>query len=1050
MRRAPSTGRPGGAAYVFERANGSWEETVLLRAPDAGWGDRFGHAVAIDGDWAVVGAYLDDGPSDSVYNSGAAYLFHRSEQEGWSHVETLRASESAADDRFGYAVAMDGDRVVVGAQLENGPSGTMRGAGAAYVFERSGEKSWTEEQVLRASNADAQDRFGVSVAIDGRTVLVGATGEAGSSNNQTDAGAAYLFERTDADTWEQAQRFRASNAEEGDLFGWSVAIEGGHAVVGVHREDGPNNEMRRAGAVYVFERSGKTWPDAETALIRSPNIETNDEFGYAVDIERERILVGAVSEDGPSVGPMNAGTVYLFENAAQGWTATDGMPFRASNAGRGDLLGRSVALDGPWMIAGTLSEDGPSDNKDQSGAAYLFKRTPVPRVALSEAANGEGTDVVVDGIVRPGGAETTVSVEYREVGATTFQHVAVDQSPVDGIGETTVQGRVEDLTAGSEYQMRLVAANAAGGDTSTTAAVVLPPAEPVAAYRRTVYGTGSSNDAGWRMLAQPAVGGTRADLEDDLDFASRLTPILYRWDGHQWAAQDASSASLPRGEGFIVYLSDDASAPLDEEGRTLDVTHGPEDPTADVSVDDLSQNDAFHLVGNPYQTAFSLDSLANGDLPAAGFQATVQVWNPRTEQFEQIVQGSSDAEIPAWQGFFLQRTTVGQGETSLTFDSGGRQSVAGALIGSAAPPKMVAKRTALTKAQSASKTLAVQLGVTDADGDTVGTDQATVWMDERARDGYDGYEAKDLPPPGGETYVTATFPIEHRGQVIQRAQAARPLSAAGTVDDQIPLSVRGIKTGGTATLSWPESGQAQLPDGWRVVLLDRKTGTTTNLRAESYSFELTKAGTAPTPKEARFQLQVQSGMMPAEVATFEGLAERDGVRLRWTAGSAPSRDGFRVLRQVDGAGTWKEVGTVKKATRTSTKSTSVTYEYTDGNLPYAADSASYRLKQVDATGGAHMSKAVAVDMTAKMELLGTYPNPAREYATVRFSVPSGEQDVRLRLYDMLGRQVRTVAAGSVTGRHEKQLDVSNLASGVYVLQLEVGGRTQTQRMTVVR
>ena len=1042
----------GGAAYIFERAEDDWSETTILRAPDAAWGDRFGHAVDIDGDWAVVGAYLDDGPSDGAYNAGAAYLFRRSDQGTWAHVTTLRPSDLASGDRFGSSVAIDGDRVLVGAQRENGPSGNARAAGAAYVFTRSGEKTWEEEQVLRASNPDAQDAFGVSVALDGTQALIGAVGDAGPSNAQTDAGAAYLFERSEEGTWTQAQLLRASNAEEGDLFGWSVALEGRHAVVGVHREDGPNNELRRAGAVYVYERIGDTWPAQETALIRSPNIETNDEFGYAVDIDRERLLIGAVSEDGPSAGPMNAGTAYLFENTAQGWSAADGMPFRASNAGRGDLFGRSVALDGPWMIAGTLSEDGPSDEMSQSGAAYFFKRTAPPTVALGDASKGEGSEIVIEGTVGPGGTETTVNVEYREVGTESFLSAIADPSSVSGVGETTVGGRLDDLTPGTDYEVRLVAANTVGGDTSTTASVVLPPVEPVAMHRRTVYGTDAPTDGGWRMLAQPAAGATRASLEDDLDFERYSTPILYRWDGTQWSAQEQSGDPLPRGEGFIVYLSDDASNPLDTEGRTLDVPQGPEDPTADVTIDGLAQETSVHLLGNPYGTAFSLDSLANGNLPAAGFQAIVQVWNPNTKQFEQIVQGEADAHVPAWQGFFLQRTTVGRGETSVTFAAGGQQSGPGALIGSKSPPKMVAARSASDKRSSRTKEVSIQLDVADADGDTVGTDRATLWMDERARDGYDGYEAQDLPPPGTDSYVTATFPIEHRGQVVQRAQAARPFTPVGVIDYQIPLSVRGIQAEGTATLSWPQSLQAQLPEGWTVTLLDTNTGETTDLRDAAYSFKLEQGGKAASPESARFQVRVKSGARPVEVATFEGASVQDGVQLRWTAPSVPNREGFRVLRQVDGTGTWAEVGAVKSSTRKSTSGKSHTYEYTDGDLPYAADSVSYRLKQMDAQGETYMSKSVAVNMTAKMELLGTYPNPARERATVRFSVPSGHQDddVRLRMYDVLGRQVRTVAAGSITGRQKHQLDVSDLSSGVYILQLKAGSQTKTQRLTVVR
>jgi hypothetical protein len=336
----------------------------------------------------------------------------------------------------------------------------------------------------------------------------------------------------------------------------------------------------------------------------------------------------------------------------------------------------------------------------------------------------------------------------------------------------------------------------------------------------------------------------------------------------------------------------------------------------------------------------------------------------------------------------------------------------------------------------------------DAAGETVSADRARLWIDDRARTGYDGYEARDLAPPGGGRYVTTSFPIQHNGRLLHRVQAARP---TGPVDHEMPLSVRAVGTEGTATLSWPDSLQNRLPDAWAVTLEDTHTGATVDLRAEDYSFALEDGTSIATAGAARFRLRIQSGTLPVELTTFEGTAANDGIQLRWTTASETNNAGFRVLRRVNEAGgTWSRVGTVDGA---GTTEKAQSYAFTDEDPPYAADSLSYRLEQMDTDGTAHPSDPVTVRMTAsRVALEGTFPNPARERATVRFSVPddSGDDEVALRLFDVLGRQVRTVAAGAMTGRQERSVDVSGLSPGLYLLQLEVGSTTRTQRMTVVR
>ena len=135
-----------------------------------------------------------------------------------------------------------------------------------------------------------------------------------------------------------------------------------------------------------------------------------------------------------------------------------------------------------------------------------------------------------------------------------------------------------------------------------------------------------------------------------------------------------------------------------------------------------------------------------------------------------------------------------------------------------------------------------------------------------------------------------------------------------------------------------------------------------------------------------------------------------------------------------------------------TTSEAQTYRFTDEDLPYTADTLSYRLRQVDTDGSASVTDPVAVarGTVSELQLKETYPNPAQAQVTVRFAVPDGqasEGEATLRLYDVLGRTVR---AETTAGQHEHQLDVQGLASGTYLLRLEMGPETETRRVTVVR
>jgi len=156
-------GSNSGSAYVYVRSNGVWTEQQKLTASDGATGDRFGYSVSIDGDTAVIGARYDD---DNDSNSGSAYVYVRSNGV-WSELQKLTASDGAAEDRFGYSVSIDGDTAVIGAYGDDGYTGS------AYVYARS-NGVWSELQKLTASDGAAEDHFGWSVAIDGDTVVIGA------------------------------------------------------------------------------------------------------------------------------------------------------------------------------------------------------------------------------------------------------------------------------------------------------------------------------------------------------------------------------------------------------------------------------------------------------------------------------------------------------------------------------------------------------------------------------------------------------------------------------------------------------------------------------------------------------------------------------------------------------------------------------------------------------------------------------------------------------------------------------------------------------------
>ncbi len=353
-----TTATSAGSAFVYVLNGGVWTLQAQLLANDGATFDKFGQSVAISGDTIVVGAYQDDAP---LSNGGSAYVFVRNGTT-WTQQQKLTASDGTADDEFGNAVAIIGGTVIVGAHFADLPGNSA--AGSAYVYTRSGT-FWTQTQKLIptvGSNGSPilGDSFGESLAVSGTKLVVGSDH---ADIPETAAGAVYVFAAVGSGTYSLEQKLFIADGTNGDLFGFSVAIEG-NTLVGGARED-----AAASGAAYVFEFNGATWTQQQK--LTASDGAASDRFGWSVAVSNNVVAVGA-REDDTGVGP-DAGSAYVFTRSSTTWTQQQklapGDPFN------GDRFGSGVALSLGQLVVGAAEK--PLTNPDGQGAVYAFGPRPV-------------------------------------------------------------------------------------------------------------------------------------------------------------------------------------------------------------------------------------------------------------------------------------------------------------------------------------------------------------------------------------------------------------------------------------------------------------------------------------------------------------------------------------------------------------------------------------------------------------------------------------------------------------------------------------------------
>jgi hypothetical protein len=326
-----------------------WIETQQVTESDPAFDPEFGYAVALHGNTAMIGAQQAKvGDNDA---QGAVYVYERSGDGTWTRTQKLVASDGQAYDTFGHSIVFDGTTAFIGAYGEVINDNFSQGA--AYVFTLV-DGSWVESQKLVASDGQIFDNFGYSLGLDGTTALIGADGATIGDNGTQ--GAVYVFTESGG-TWTESQKLVASDGGPGDIFGYSIAFDGATAMIGAY------GASQSQGAVYVFDAAGGTFTESQK-LVASDGA-PNAYFGYATALSGSTFLVGAWGAVPANIDMQ--GAAYIFTNTGGTWTQTQ--QILADDPGLQDKFGHAVALEGTTALIGADGVD------SATGAVYAFDGT---------------------------------------------------------------------------------------------------------------------------------------------------------------------------------------------------------------------------------------------------------------------------------------------------------------------------------------------------------------------------------------------------------------------------------------------------------------------------------------------------------------------------------------------------------------------------------------------------------------------------------------------------------------------------------------------------
>ena len=356
--------------YIMEQRGEAWEALNHFPAPNQGQMDFFGHAVALEENFAAIGAPAAGGKEFFVERGllvngpGKIYVYRRRNEGDFVLMKALKADDIQDRDRFGYSVDISGTTLIASAPFHDEEKG------AVYVFVLEGTK-WKQQAKLQADDAGVKNRFGWDCAISGDTIVVGAPLAAAP---QRLSGTAYIFKRK-GNVWGQVAKLIPHDGDGGDSLGVSVDVSQNRVILGAYRDN--NSGRRLSGSAYIFSEVEGTY--TREAKLTADEIQEGAGFGLTVAIDVNRALVGAPTTD-TKIGD-DSGAVYAFLKVGPDWELQATIipeegPDEAQGLIAGDNMGDALALDGQFgrefnYAAIGVWGDATPEHPD-GGSVYLF------------------------------------------------------------------------------------------------------------------------------------------------------------------------------------------------------------------------------------------------------------------------------------------------------------------------------------------------------------------------------------------------------------------------------------------------------------------------------------------------------------------------------------------------------------------------------------------------------------------------------------------------------------------------------------------------------
>ena len=337
-------------ASMFLAVSGSvgFAESCVVDIPLSGQATNeamIGTSVAMDGEWAVVGAPLDTGPS---WASGVLYVYQWIDEQ-WVLDARLEAEDGDIGDMLGVSVDILDDTIIAGAWFDNDDGSN---SGAAYVFQR-GQSGWNQIQKLVMPDAAPEDAFGRTVAIGEDFCAVGAPLD---DNQGSSSGSVVVFDRDDSGPWTFAEKLLHPSGAAGDELGLSLVVDGNRILAGAPW----SNEGR--GEIHLWERPGSSW--MHTWFMTNETIGSPDDyFGFSLALEGTRMVAGCYRDDSYGI---DAGSVWVMEQVFDGWAYQKHPPPMPE---AGSQFGVSVSLSGDRLLVGARYAVVDGEN---AGRAYLL------------------------------------------------------------------------------------------------------------------------------------------------------------------------------------------------------------------------------------------------------------------------------------------------------------------------------------------------------------------------------------------------------------------------------------------------------------------------------------------------------------------------------------------------------------------------------------------------------------------------------------------------------------------------------------------------------